>query len=73
MKEYNYDKTEEIYTCKACGYVYSENYMSHERTQGDEPFLALGTTIKQTRGYYGQVEEARLYACPICGTVFVEI
>ena len=73
MKEYNYDKTEEIYTCKACGYVYSENYMSHETMQGDEPFLALGTTIKQSRGYYGQVEEARLYACPICGTVFVEV
>lgn len=70
MKDYNYEENLEIYHCKACGYSHSRNYTTNMIIQGDEEFFVLGNTIKKNN-YYD--EEVRLYACPKCGTVFIEV
>lgn len=73
MKDYNYEENREIYHCKACGYSHIRNYTTDIIVQGDEEFFVLGNTIKKSNDYYGHDEEVRLYACPKCGTVFIEV
>ena len=74
----NWDNDKDIYVkqCKACGYAYADEYNEDGYRQaviGDEDFIELGLTTKKDNGYYERVIEERLYACPKCGTVHIEL
>ncbi len=73
-----WDNDKDIYVkqCKACGYAYAEKYNNdgyYEAVIGDEQFIELGLTTKKGNDYFETVREERLYACPKCGTVHIEI
>lgn len=57
-KKYDWQEDVAKFICGCCGYVYEEK---------------LGTTTKKCNDYYDRVEETRLYACPKCGTVQIEL
>lgn len=66
MKEYNFEEEKVVYTCKACGYSYTEDTLGAE-------FIKFTVTAKRERGFIDCLEEKRIYACPICGTLFIEV
>jgi acetone carboxylase gamma subunit len=72
------DNEKNVYVkqCKACGYAYAKKYNNngyYEAVIGDKDFIELGLTIKKGYYSYESVSEERLYACPKCGTVHIEI
>lgn len=74
----NWDNDKNIYVkqCKACGYAYAGEFNKdgyYEAVIGDKDFIELGLTTKKSDGYFESVREERLYACPKCGTVHIEI
>ena len=66
MRKYDLEKNNNIYTCKACGYIHEED------TWGEE-FIEFSVTIRKRKGWRDELEEKIMYACPICGTVFMEV
>ena len=77
ITKFDNENTGYIKECKACGYMYEEIFPKggdyYEVVKGDEPFIELGLTTKKGNDYYARVEETRLYACPKCGTVHIEV
>lgn len=67
MKEYNFEEEKVVYTCKACGYSYKEDDIHVEE------FIKFRVTAKREHGFIECLEEKRIYACPICGTLFIEV
>jgi hypothetical protein len=62
--------------CFACGYRYKEMVDENfdddykEVSDGKESFIQLQNTIMNPNSY--EEHTAKLYACPICGTVRME-
>ena len=76
-KKYDWQEDVAKFIFGCCGYVYEEKlgtkYYEREGLKGEEEFIELGTTTKKCNDYYDRVEETRLYACPKCGTVQIEL
>ena len=73
-----WDNEKNIYVkqCKSCGYAYAEEYNDggyYEAVVGDTEFIELGLTTRKGDDYFETVSEVRLYACPKCGTVHIEL
>lgn len=70
------DKNVYVKQCRACGYEYAEEYNRdgyYDAVIGDKDFIELGVTTRKGDDYYERVTETRLYACPKCGTVHIEV
>lgn len=72
IKDYEYETDSNTYTCKACGYVYADRWTEKglEIIKGDDEFIELEEVVK--KGIYDNTL-VKMYACPKCGTVHIEV
>lgn len=60
------------YTCNACQYTYTEIYTVEGYKEIGKPFLQMAK-MSYKDPLSGNLGETRLYACPNCGTLQIEV
>lgn len=59
-------------TCNACQYTYTEIYTVEGYKEIGKPFLQMGA-ISYKDPLSGNSGETKLYVCPNCGTLQIEV
>ena len=74
--EYDWDKRTKTYTCN-CGYKCVEGIdLRYSRIiEGDEPFIEIEDKLHSPNTNYGYGDSVshKIYACPKCGMLQIEV
>lgn len=70
---YDWDERTETHICQACGYKHTKKTSYVGTTiEGDDEFIEM-EDILHSRKSYSSVCSHRVYACPKCGVLQIEV
>ena len=77
MKRYFDDERRVIVsTCSYCGYKYADtDWKNRSDSEGDKPFIEMQESMhsENGRGYYNNIVSHKIFACPTCGVLQIEV